>query len=86
MIAVGTLCLLINGHELEGKVCTVVGPLRLTPCGDRHGFAILRVHDIEVGVPCPAPFRGWVAKPTELVPITPPCRDVSRETTESLSA
>lgn len=74
MIAIGTLCYLRGSHVRAGQTCTVIGPpgpylVHLSRTEKRVFF----VYPIELSSgESPAPCTGWAARPSQLVPITPP--------------
>lgn len=73
-IPVGTLCLLLEPHELAGCTCTTTSPLKWhegARCARTDRPMPCAGYEIEVRVA--APQDGiWIAKPHELRPLTPP--------------
>lgn len=92
MIKPGTLCLIVGGHVMAGKSCTVVellsaGTFVTTNSGATIAANPGEYYEIDIpGAPCPSEHEGWCAHRTELVPIAPPGfmeRDDKRERIEA---
>ena len=79
-IGVGTLCLIVDPHELAGGTCIttscekfgeyLIDARELQPIPSEHVYEISPVR-----LPpefAEFPRDGWVAKRSELVPLTPP--------------